>query len=238
MSSEENQNLHFKIGNIKPWPLPAPGHRAEWVHDMVLQIPGRCCCRCNATLIQGWPAVEQYKLTLDKLGHLLQLAAANAGTPAKTLWFCACSSPPPGISLWAGRYEAAVAVALMRWRTFWRGRERVQQWTWNWNLTHSWKVMSSFTHLLLTPRRMQALAAFCNPHSPRFYRWKEFHPMGAQGCLVVRCKEIPKDQHNMLPCCLCGVIQVSAVQVVFSQNNHSGLSTSRHSLYINYTVNR
>lgn len=94
MSSEENQNLHFKIGNEKPWPLPASGQRAERVHGMVLQIPGRCRCRCNATLIRGWPAVEQYKLTPDKVGHLLQLAAANAGTPAKTLWFCACSFPP------------------------------------------------------------------------------------------------------------------------------------------------
>lgn len=75
-------------------PCRRQGQRAERVHDMALQIPGRCCSRCNATLIQGWPAVEQYKLTPDKVGHLLQLAGANAGTPAKTLWFCACSSPP------------------------------------------------------------------------------------------------------------------------------------------------
>lgn len=75
-------------------PCRRQGQRAERVHDMALQIPGRCCSRRNATLIQGWPAVEQYKLTPDKVGHLLQLAGANAGTPAKTLWFCACSFPP------------------------------------------------------------------------------------------------------------------------------------------------
>lgn len=56
-----------------------------------------------------------------------------------------------------------------------------------------------FTHLLLTPLRMQAPAAFC--------RWKEFHPMSAHGCQVVQCKEIPKDKHNTLLCCLCSVVK-------------------------------
>ncbi len=99
------------------------GQRAQRVHDMQLQIPGRCrCCCCNTTLIRGWSAVETVQTDPRQTETPARACTANVGPRRDPLISCLPFSPR--ISLWEGQHGAIIARRLMReWSSEIHGHE-------------------------------------------------------------------------------------------------------------------